>query len=245
MKTAIVIPARFASVRFPGKPLHVIKGKFLIERVIEQALKCKVADVIVCATDDKKIYNAVKKLGYNVFMTPVNLKSGTDRIAYVAKKHLKGCSVFINVQGDEPLADPMLMSALIKELKKDKSLHYVTAAVEMEKSEDINNPNIVKVVLDKNNNALYFSRSAVPFIRGGGANVPKPKFYKHMGIYGYKRDFLLKFASLKPTMLEQAECLEQLRALEAGNKVKVVISKKDSLGVDTPADARRVSRLIK
>jgi 3-deoxy-manno-octulosonate cytidylyltransferase (CMP-KDO synthetase) len=241
MKTAIIIPARYASTRFPAKPLFKIKGKYLIQRVLEQALKCKTASLVACATDDERIYNAVKNLGFNAFMTPKNLKSGTDRIAYTAKNYLKNFSVFLNVQGDEPLADPELMSKLISELQTTKTLDMVTAAVEIKKAADFNNPNVVKTVLDKNSFAMYFSRQAIPFVKNG---VSRPKIYKHMGIYGYRRDFLLKFSALAPTPLEKAESLEQLRALENGYKIKAVISKKDSIGVDTLEDAKKVEKLL-
>ena len=241
MKTAVIIPSRYASTRFPGKPLALIKGKPLIQHVVERARKCKNIDFIAVAADDKRIFDAVKSLGYNVFMTPESCKSGTDRIAFTAKKYLKNYGIFINVQGDEPLIDPYLIDALAFELKKNKKLEYITAAFPIKKEEDIKNPNIVKVVFDKDGYALYFSRSVIPYNRD---NVKNVKYFRHMGIYGYKKDFLIKFAKSKPTMLEKAECLEQLRALETGKKIKIIVSGRDSVGVDTPEDALKAGRLL-
>ncbi|MCL2485903.1 MAG: 3-deoxy-manno-octulosonate cytidylyltransferase [Endomicrobia bacterium] len=240
MKTAVIIPSRYGSSRFPGKPLALIKGKPLILRVLERVKKCKKVDFFAVATDDKRIFEAVKSFGYNAFMTPENCKSGTDRIAFVASKFLKNYGVFINVQGDEPLIDPALIDELSLEMKKNKKLEFITAAFLLKKAEDIKNPNIVKVVFDKDGYALYFSRSPIPYNRD---NV-KVKYYKHMGIYGYKKDFLANFAKSKPSMLEKAECLEQLRALENGKKIKIVVAKKDSVGVDTPEDVLKVEKYL-
>jgi len=237
MKTAVVIPSRYGSTRFPGKPLALINGKPLIQRVLERVSLCKNIDAIAVATDDKRIYDAVKKMGYAVFMTPTACKSGTDRIAFAAKKYLKGYGVFINVQGDEPLIDPFLIDKLAQELRKDKKLEYITAAYPIKKSEDVKNPNIVKVIFDKKGYAVYFSRSIIPYNRDN----QKVNYYKHLGIYGYKRDFLINFANSKTSMLEQAENLEQLRAIENGHKIKVIVSKKDSIGVDVPEDIEKVS----
>jgi 3-deoxy-manno-octulosonate cytidylyltransferase (CMP-KDO synthetase) len=241
MKTAVVIPARYASTRFPGKPLALIKGKPLIGRVLERVSLCKNIDAIAVATDDKRIYDAVKKMQYGVFMTPNSCKSGTDRIAFTAQKHLTDFDIFINVQGDEPLIDPSLIDSLAKELKKDVDLKYITAAYPIKKEEDVKNPNIVKVIFDKDGYAIYFSRSLIPYNKSGA----KVKYYKHMGIYGYKKDFLLNFASEKASILEKAESLEQLRALENGHKIKVIKSKKDSIGVDVPSDIEKVGAQLK
>ncbi|MDR3306827.1 MAG: 3-deoxy-manno-octulosonate cytidylyltransferase [Endomicrobium sp.] len=241
MKTAAVIPSRYGSSRFPGKPLAMIKGKPLIQHTIEQVKKCKEIDYIAVATDDKRIYDFVKSLKVDVFMTPKTCKSGADRIAFVASKFLKSCGIFINVQGDEPLIDPDLIDELAKSLKKDKTVEYITAAFPVKDNASINNPNVVKVVFDKNMYALYFSRFAIPFNRDG----LKTRYYKHMGIYGYKRKFLLDFSKGKDSILEKAESLEQLRALENGKKIKIVASKKDSLGVDTPKDIAKVEKYLR
>ncbi|MDR3113422.1 MAG: 3-deoxy-manno-octulosonate cytidylyltransferase [Endomicrobium sp.] len=241
MKTAVVIPARYASTRFPGKPLALIKGKPLIRRVLERVSLCKNVDAIAVATDDKRIYDAVKKMKYGVYMTPKSCKSGTDRIAFAAKEHLRGFDIFINVQGDEPLIDPSLIDSLSKELKKDDYLKYITAAYPIKKEEDLKNSNITKVIFDKKGYAIYFSRSLIPYNKSGA----KIKYYKHIGIYGYKKDFLLSFANAKMSILEKAESLEQLRALENGYKIKVITAKKDSIGVDVPSDIGKVSRKLK
>ncbi|MDR2395935.1 MAG: 3-deoxy-manno-octulosonate cytidylyltransferase [Endomicrobium sp.] len=240
MKTAVVIPSRYGSSRFPGKPLALIGNKFLIQHSLERVKMCKEVDFIAVATDDKRIFNAVENLGFNVFMTPKTCQSGTDRIAFLAKKSLSRYDVFINVQGDEPLIDPALIDELVKSFKKDKALEYVTAAFKMKNAESINNPNVVKVVFDKKGYALYFSRSPIPYNRD---NI-KTNYYKHIGIYGYKRNFLLEFSKNKKTILENTENLEQLRALESGKKIKVVIAKSDSVGVDTPEDILKVERCL-
>jgi len=174
-------------------------------------------------------------------MTPETCKSGTDRIAFVAQKYLLDCDIFINVQGDEPLIDPALVDALASELLKNDSLECITAAFPISRKEDIENPNIVKVVFDQNGYALYFSRSPIPYNRDNGAH----EYFKHIGIYGYKRDFVINFAKSPSTALEKAESLEQLRALEAGKKIKVIKALKDSIGVDSPSDIAKVERQIK
>jgi 3-deoxy-manno-octulosonate cytidylyltransferase (CMP-KDO synthetase) len=240
MRTAVIIPSRYGSSRFPGKPLALIKGKPLIQRVVERVKNCKNVDFIAVATDDKRIYDAVKSLGFNVFMTPKTCKSGTDRVAFTASKFLKNCEIFINTQGDEPLIDPKLIDTLVVLLKKDEFLKYVTAAFPITEEEIVKNPNVVKVVFDKDGYALYFSRFAIPYNRDN----TKVKYYKHMGIYGYKRDFLLKFAKDRMSSLEKAESLDQLRALENGKKIKVVVAKKDSIGVDTLEDISKVERYL-
>jgi 3-deoxy-manno-octulosonate cytidylyltransferase (CMP-KDO synthetase) len=240
-KTAVVIPSRYGSTRFPGKPLAIIKGKPLLQRTIEQVKKCKEIDCIAVATDDKRIYNFVKSLSINVFMTPKTCKNGTARVAFVASKFSKSYGNFINVQGDEPLIDPTLIDGLAKSLKKDKNIEYVTAAFAIKDVNAINNPNVVKVVFGKDMYALYFSRCAIPFNRDG----LKIKYYKHIGIYGYKKEFLQKFYKSKKSILEKAENLEQLRAIENGKKLKVVIAKKDSIGVDTPVDIAKVEKYLR
>jgi len=240
-KVAVVIPARYGSTRFPGKPLALIKGKPLVQRVLERIKQCKNINLAAVATDDQRIYDAVKGLGFEVFMTPETCKSGTDRIAFVAQKYLLDCDIFINVQGDEPLIDPALVDALASELLKNDSLECITAAFPISRKEDIENPNIVKVVFDQNGYALYFSRSPIPYNRDNGAH----EYFKHIGIYGYKRDFVINFAKSPSTALEKAESLEQLRALEAGKKIKVIKALKDSIGVDSPSDIAKVERQIK
>lgn len=240
MKTAVVIPSRYGSSRFPGKPLALIKGKPLIQHVLEQVKKCKNIDFIAVATDNKEIFEKVKSLGYEVFMTPESCKSGTDRIAFVAEKYLTDYEVFINAQGDEPLIDPKLIDELAETLKKNQEIEYITAAFPLKKEEEIKNPNNVKVVFDKEGTALYFSRSLIPYNRDN-SNI---KYYKHMGIYGYRRKFVIEFSKTPVSILEKAESLEQLRALENGKKVKIIISGKDSIGVDAPEDVLKVEKML-
>ena len=243
MKTAVVIPARYASSRFPGKPLYKINGNPLILHVISKVAKCKGVHFAAVATDDKRIYDAVKSAGYNVFMTPKNLKSGTDRVAYVAQKYLKEYTVLINVQGDEPLIDKKLIEKIAEEFSKNKKLEYLTVAYKMKSTDDINNPNTVKVIFDKNYYALYFSRYAIPFVRDLKSRN-KVDYYKHIGVYAYTRKFVLEFAKSKQTKLEIAESLEQLRALEQGKKIKIIISKKDLQDVNVIDDVAKVKKAL-
>ena len=242
MKTAVVIPARYKSSRFPGKPLYLINGKPLILHVVSKISKCKFVDFVAVATDDNRIYNTVKNAGYNVFMTPSTLKSGTDRVAFIAKNFLTEYNIFINVQGDEPLIDKNLVKKIVKEFKKDKKLEYLTVAYKMKSTDDYVNPNTVKVVFDKNMYALYFSRFPIPFVRD---TKNKAQYYKHIGIYGYTRKFICEFTKTKQTKLEVAESLEQLRALEQGKKIKIVISKKDLQDVNVLEDIQKVKNLMK
>ena len=239
-KIVAIIPARWGSTRFPGKPLHVIAGKPLIQHVWERTCRARALDGAIIATDDMRIAEAAFAFGAEVSITSPKHRSGTDRIAEVAKR-LTGATHVINVQGDEPLIDPALINLLAKTLAADRRIPMITAANIFAKGEDTANPNAVKVVLDRESNALYFSRSTIPFVRDGGAGVA---FYRHQGIYGYSREFLLQFIRWKPTVLEKSEQLEQLRALENGAKIRVVVTKKSSLGVDTPGDAAAVEKLI-
>ncbi len=243
-KTAVIIPARYASSRFPGKPLYLINGKPLILHVVGKVSKCKGIDCVAVATDDKRIFDTVKNAGYNVFMTPTTLKSGTDRVAYVANKYLKNYKFFINVQGDEPLIDKKLVEKMAEEFKKYKKLEYITVAYKMKPTDDIANPNTVKVVFDKNHYALYFSRYPIPFVRDI-KNKKKADYYKHIGVYGYTRKFVCEFTKTKQTKLEITESLEQLRALEQGKKIKIIISSKDLQDVNVLEDVAKVKELIK
>ena len=239
-KVAVVIPARYGSTRFPGKPLFRIAGKPLIQHVWERCGKARGITAIIVATDDMRIAEAAFAFGAEVSMTSPKHRSGTDRCAEVAKR-LHGYSHVINVQGDEPLIEPALITRLAKTLTADKSIEMITAANVFGSDEDAGNPNAVKIVLDRQNNALYFSRSAIPFIRADGCQAP---FYRHQGIYGYSVKFLLQFVKWKPGVLEQCEQLEQLRALENAARIRVVLTKTSSLGVDAPEDAALVERLL-
>ena len=237
-KVAVVIPARYGSTRFPGKPLFKIAGKPLIQHVWERCGKARGITAVIVATDDMRIAEAAFGFGAEVSMTSPKHRSGTDRCAEVAKR-LHGFSHIINVQGDEPLIDPALISRLAKALTADKSIGMITAANAFGSDEDPGNPNAVKVVLDRESNALYFSRSVIPFARDGS-----PRYLRHQGIYGYSAKFLLQFVKWKPGASEQCEQLEQLRALENGARIRVLITKSASLGVDAPEDAALVERLL-
>ena len=248
---AVVIPARYASTRFPGKPLHLIAGKPLIQHVWERCRRAKdVAEVIV-ATDDMRIAEAAFAFGAEVSFTEDSHRSGTDRCAEVAAR-MRGFTHVINVQGDEPCIDPKLVSRLAKAMLADKKISMITAAHPFAMQDDVVNPNLVKVVLDRHSDAIYFSRSPIPFVRdaaaapGRGRRKAKPAhtFLRHLGIYGYTVRFLQQFVTWKPGVLEEAEQLEQLRALENGAKIRVLLTKSGSIGVDTPADALIAERLL-
>ena len=237
-KVAVVIPARFGSTRFPGKPLFKIAGKPLLQHVWERCGKARGITAVIVATDDLRIAEAAFDFGAEVSLTSPKHRSGTDRCAEVAKR-LRGFSHVINVQGDEPLIDPALISRLAKTLIADRAIDMITAANAFGSDEATGNPNAVKVVLDRQSNALYFSRSVIPFGRAGS-----PRYLRHQGIYGYSVKFLLQFVQWKPGALEQCEQLEQLRALENGARIRVVLTKSTSIGVDAPEDAALVERLL-
>lgn len=241
-RAVVVIPARWGSVRFPGKALHMIAGRPLIQHVWERCLQAKKISRVIVATDDMRIAETAFNFGAEVSMTRPNHPSGTDRIAEVAAK-LHGFSLVINVQGDEPDIDPHLIDRLATELAAKRSLKMVTASCAFNNPEDALNPNNVKVVCNKAGYALYFSRSFIPFARVDEKNPVRP--VKHMGIYGYRRQFLLQFVRWKPSPLEMTERLEQLRALDHGVPIKVLHTTRESIGVDTPEDAVAVERLFR
>ena len=239
MKVLCVIPARYASTRLPGKPLADIAGKPMICRVYEAASGAKRLAGVVAAVDDSRVYDAVVSNGGKAIMTRPDHATGTDRLAEVAEAY-SDMDVIINVQGDEPLIDPELIDALALEFEKDPELCMATVRTPMHSEEEMKNPNNVKVVADKNGYALYFSRSLMPYPRENtGCTV-----YKHIGIYAYRRDFLLGYAKLPQTPLEQTESLEQLRALENGYRIKVIDTDKKFVGVDTAEDLAEVNRIF-
>src|SRR5436190_19582018 len=240
-KAVGIIPARWGSTRFPGKALHSIAGKPLLRHVWERCRRAKKLDRLIVATDDFRIAEAAFDWGAEVAMTSPNHASGTDRIAEVAKK-LKQFAHIINVQGDEPLVDSKLIDRLVRELQRDKKLEMITAAHPFDDPADATSPHQVKVVLDQQGNALYFSRAAIPFVR---EPATRKEYFRHQGIYGYSRDLLLRFVRWKTSPLECAEALEQLRALENGLRIRVVMPGSGSPGVDTPEDARMIERLMK
>jgi 3-deoxy-manno-octulosonate cytidylyltransferase (CMP-KDO synthetase) len=239
-KAVGIIPARWSSSRFPGKPLHLIAGKPLLCHVWERCRRARKLDSVIIATDDMRIANAAFEWGAEVALTSRRHQSGTDRIAEVAKKE-KQFAFVINIQGDEPLVDPALIDSLVETLRSDRKIDIVTAAHPFENAAEASSPHQVKVIVDLRSNALYFSRFAIPFPRDRSAPV---RYLRHQGIYGFRRQTLLQFVKWKPTPLERAESLEQLRALENGVKVHVLVTKHGSPGVDTPEDAIAVERIL-
>lgn len=238
-----IIPARFASSRFPGKPLHPIAGKSLIQRVIERCQLAKSLREVIVATDDERIAEVARKF-CRVEMTRADHPSGSDRIAEVASRC--PCDAVVNIQGDEPLIDPAVIDVVATALA---GAEMSTAATPIKNSEEYDNPNVVKVVTNVAGRALYFSRRTIPFLRdhaaqSAAAQVAAFPFLKHLGIYGYRRDALLRLVRFPQSPLEQAERLEQLRALENGIPIAVVRVDYDSVGVDVPADVERVERLL-
>lgn len=239
MKVLCVIPARYASTRLPGKPLADINGKPMIQRVYERACLAKSPEKVLVAADDERVFDAVKKCGGQVMMTAKDHATGTDRLAEVAKKYVD-MDIIINVQGDEPLIEPQIIDALAAAFTEDPELNMATIKTPIEEAEK-ENPNNVKVITDRNGYALYFSRSLMPYPRVD-TGVP---VYKHIGIYAYKRDFLLKYAVMESTPLEKTESLEQLRALENGYKIKVLETNFKFVGVDTQEDLLKVNEIYK
>ena len=240
MKTLCVIPARYASTRLPGKPLADIAGKPMICRVYERASKAKRITEVLAATDDRRVYDAVVAAGGKAMMTSTDHPTGTDRLAEVARAY-PDMELIINVQGDEPLIEPQVIDDLSAAFDGDKGLQMATVMTPMEEEIDQRNPNNVKVVTDKNGYALYFSRSLLPYPR---YNKGVPVF-KHIGIYAYKRDFLLQYAQMAPTPLEQTEALEQLRVLENGYRIKVIRTDFKFVGVDTMDDLVLVNEIYR
>ena len=243
MKTLVVIPARYGSSRFPGKALADLQGKPLVVRVMQKASGMKNADHIVVATDDQRIFDAVAEAGFPVEMTGDH-PTGTDRIGEVAARH--GADIILNLQGDEPLLDPAVADNLIQSMIDDPSLDMATCAHAFSHEELWRDPNVVKVLIDQMNNALYFSRAGIPGCFPGKKTDQKPGWQvalRHVGIYAFRRQALEKFLQLDPTPLEKAEGLEQLRALENGMRIKVLEIDQAPIGVDTPEDLEAVRKL--
>lgn len=234
-----MIPARYGSTRLPGKPLADIAGKPMIERVYEAVSQAKTPEAVIVATDDTRVYEAVQSFGGQVVMTKADHPTGTDRLAEVAEA-LPNVDVIINVQGDEPLIDANIIDALGQVFLDDPSVNMATVATPLW-DEEYNEPSAVKVVCNLKGDAMYFSRSLLPYPRNAFVHAP----LKHVGIYAYKRDFLLQYATLQPTPAEQTESLEQLRALEHGYSIRVITTDKRFVGVDTPEDLQRVNDIFK
>ena len=234
-RVVAIIPARYESTRLPGKPLADLDGQPMIQRVYERAARARGVERVLVATDDARIRDAVQRFGGDVVMTGREHRTGTDRIAEVARA--LDAEVIVNVQGDLPLLDPAMVGAAVAPLLADGGLPMATISTPIRNRDEFTNPNVVKVVTDRDGYALFFSRSPLPHHRDGAPSGVLG--HKHIGLYVYRRDFLLSFAQLAPTPLEQAEQLEQLRALEWGFRIRVTEVEAASIEVDTPRDLER------
>ncbi len=250
-KVIAVIPARWASSRFPGKPLALIKGKPMVQWVFEQACKAKSVSEVIIATDDDRIFKAVNGFGGNVVMTSLDHESGTDRIAEVVRD--RECEIVVNVQGDEPLIPPGNIDRIVQPLLEGALESTVTLRILIKTRDELMDRNITKVVVDSSNSALYFSKAPIPWDRDewGGDSMQnssfdplKPFWYKHIGLYAYRKKFLMEFGGLPESGLEKIEKLEQLRILESGFKIKVVETNLDSIGVDCEADLAMIEKRL-
>lgn len=239
-KAAIIIPARYNSSRLNGKPLLEVNGKPIIQYVYERALMVKNAQAVIVATDDERIYKKCVEFGANVEMTDIKHKSGSDRIGEVAKRH-PDFEYIINLQGDEPLINVEDIEKIIDTLKNNEDIQIATLAREIFDKDEINNSNVVKCVFDKNNNAIYFSRSPIPYPR----NINNAKYFAHIGIYGYAKQSLFLMIEAQQSMLEKIESLEQLRAFDLGFKIKIIETNKKTLGIDTLEDFNNFKELVK
>lgn len=240
-----IIPARYASTRFPGKPLAQILGKTLIQRTYENGRRCPLLDQILVATDDQRIFDHVKSFGGDVVMTSSACQTGTDRIAETVRNspELSDAQIIINIQGDEPTLDPKVIQSVIEVLKNDSHADVSTAIIAIKSEKEALNPSVTKCVIDRKGFALYFSRGLIP---AGRALKYKSdySYYKHLGLYGYRREFLLHYAELTPTPLQLEEDLEQLKVLEHGYKIKTALVESDSMDVNDPEDIKIVEQLI-
>ncbi|MEJ2136322.1 MAG: 3-deoxy-manno-octulosonate cytidylyltransferase [Desulfofustis sp.] len=238
-----IIPARYKSNRFPGKPLALISGKPMIQHVVERARKVDLLTQVVVATDDSRIADCVESFGGEFVMTRDDHVSGTDRLAEAAAAlGVSDNDIVVNIQGDQPLFPPEIIEQVTRPLLEDPELPMSTLIYKIVRKEEINDPNHVKTVFDRDHNALYFSRSAIPFQRNPEQGTPT--YYKHLGVYGYRKNFLLTFVGLPEGEWEHFEKLEQLRALEFGYRIKVVLTAHDSVEVDTREELSRVEELI-
>lgn len=237
-----IIPARYASTRFPGKPLALIKGKPMIQRVYEQALKSKL-DAVVIATDDVRIADAVMDFGGQYVMTSPNHRSGTDRCCEALDLLKTKYDAVVNIQGDEPFIDPKQIDLLVDLIVRDDT-SLASLAKRIDDADELFSPNAVKVVVNQEGNAMYFSRNPIPFMRNVDRDewLAKGRFYKHIGIYAYKADVLHQVAHMEPSALEQAESLEQLRWLENGLAIRMALSDAENISIDTPDDLHRAEQ---
>jgi 3-deoxy-manno-octulosonate cytidylyltransferase (CMP-KDO synthetase) len=236
-----VIPARYASVRLPGKPLASIAGRPMIQHVVERARQAERVSRVIVATDDERIKKAVEGFGGEAVLTRADHRTGTDRIAEVAA-HLEA-EIYVNIQGDEPLIDPATIDAVVAEMLDDESIQIGTPCTAITQKNEIMDPNVVKVVRDFDGNGLYFSRAPIPWVRDTGATIAA-QHWKHIGLYAFRREALLEFPTLPPGELERVEQLEQLRWLENGFHIRVVETDYDAVSVDVPADIQRVEKIL-
>lgn len=255
MKTYGIIPSRFGSSRFPGKPLAMLAGKPLVVWVAQAASRAKALDSVIVATDDRRIAEAVEGFGYAAVMTPSSLPSGTDRIACAARGFCASSAespsgdfgdddILVNIQGDEPLIDPLLIDALAMRLKLDRSVDMATAVTPLVSASDFAAKSVVKTVTGRDGCALYFSRAPIPCPRDGEADLASGLYVRHLGIYAYRGAFLKRYVAEPPCELEQVEKLEQLRALWMGAKIAIVRTADEGIGVDTPEDLERVAGIL-
>jgi len=246
VRTVGIIPARYGSTRFPGKPLATILGKSMIQRVYEQASAASLLDEVIVATDDERIVSATQGFGGLAMMTSSNARNGTERIAEVAQN--LDATLVVNIQGDEPVIDPEAINQLVRAMRDEHVAPVGTLIKPMTDARVLSNPNIAKVVVDDHNYAIYFSRSAIPFLRDRGDMtewVQHFSYYQHIGLYIYRREFLLEMVNWAPSKLEEAEQLEQLRVIERGFKIKVAVTTSDSISVDVPDDIFKVEQHLK
>jgi 3-deoxy-manno-octulosonate cytidylyltransferase (CMP-KDO synthetase) len=243
MKTLGIIPSRYGSSRFPGKPLHLLCGKPLVAWVVEAVKKAKTLDDVIVATDDERIVSAVEAHGGKAVMTPSELPSGTDRIACAAGDFADD-DILVNIQGDEPLISSDLIDALVGRMKAGSKWDMATAVTPIKSLDDLNAKTVVKVVLDRGDGALYFSRAPIPCDRDHEPDIKSGLWVRHLGIYAYRGAFLKKYISEPPCDLEKTEKLEQLRALWMGAKIAVIRTDDEGVGVDTPEDAVRIEAIL-
>ena len=244
MKTLGIIPSRYGSSRFPGKPLHLLCGKPLVAWVVEAVKKAKALDDVIVATDDERIVAAVEAHGGRAVMTPSELPSGTDRIACAAGDFAED-DILVNIQGDEPLISPDLIDSLVGRMKEGTKWDMATAVTPIKSLDDLNAKTVVKVVLDRDDGALYFSRAPIPCDRDHVPDIASGLWVRHLGIYAYRGAFLRKYISEPPCDLEKTEKLEQLRALWMGAKIAVIRTDDEGVGVDTPEDAVRIEAILR
>lgn len=240
-KVVVVIPARYGSTRLPGKPLVMLAGQTMIQRVYDRAKSAKTVDQVIVATDDDRIIQAVASFGGEARMTRPDHRTGTERVAEVAA-HVAG-EVFVNVQGDEPLLDPAAIDTAVEALLENAETTVSTVATPIKTPSDIMDPNVVKVVLDFDENALYFSRAPIPWVRDTKSGL-EVRHMKHLGLYVFRRDALLEYPTLPQGVLEKIEQLEQLRWMENGTKIRVAEVEHDAVSVDVPEDVTRVEKLL-